>query len=56
MKSDVGKGAFDETTDNDSAMVDKLRSDVAADRYGIQHFLYVSHHLCLPMANVCGTV
>ena len=36
MKSDVGKGAFDDTTDDDSAMIDKLRSDVAADRYGMQ--------------------
>ena len=45
VKSDVGKGTFDETTDDDSAMVDKLRSDVAADRSGltgIQHFHQLS--------------
>ena len=42
VKSDVGKGAFDETTDDDSTMVDKLRSDVAADRSGIQHFHQLS--------------
>ena len=42
VKSDVSRVAFDETTDDDSAMIDKLRSDVAADRYGIQPFHQLS--------------
>ena len=35
VKEDLGPEGFGEGTDDDAVMIDKLRSDVAANRYGI---------------------
>ena len=35
VREDLGQDAYDAGGEDDSAMVDKLRSDMSGDRYGI---------------------